>query len=359
MNAAPQRGPTRQQRSAMISKEVEMLQRDRPHPTFNNPDTNTLRPPGAGQTIDPEAIGMNVGGGRMGENDLATQEGPLAQGVNIRARTDVEAGADTRAARGTGQPVTLDDAAERGESGMEPGRAEMRDERVSRPPSEEAEDDATTHQLQEATRRSHLVQLEEPSRNELLLGQNGSTIAASNFEAVIEERLRGMTEPGISELDSHRRHEILAQKFRRGQLVRFESVEEKAAVLEIAKNAARRRRKSSNGVKPSSEDESPDAGVVQPAPRVYNFTPLPANVQTVMIDKIVRGRYDIDGSLHGDKYKQTVLNNVANATTMNSTYLAGDGERLLKKVRSLLPAATTPAQQRQGQGQSQSAKAGR
>lgn len=252
MSVAPRRGPTRHQRSAMISKEVEMLQRDRPHPTFNNPDTNTLRPPGAGKTVDPAAVGANVGGGRMGENDAATQEGPFAQGVNMRARTDVDAGADTRAARGTGQPVTLDDPAERGGSGIEPGRAEVRDERVSRPSPEEVDDTPWTQPAPEAKSRSHLIQLEELSRNELLLQHSGSTIAASHFEFVIEDRLRGIAEPGMPELDKHRRRENLAQKLRRGQLLRFDSKEEKAAVLEIAKNAARRHLRSSAKTKTSN-----------------------------------------------------------------------------------------------------------
>lgn len=338
-----------------------MLQRDRPHPTFNNPDTNTLRPPGAGRTVDPEAVGLNVGGGRMGENDSATQEGPLAQGVNVRARTDVDAGADTRAARATGQPVTLDDAAERAGSGMEPGRAEVRDERVIRPPPEEDEDAAETQQSPEAMERLHLVQLEQLSRNELLLEQNASTIAASNFEAVIEQRLRGIAEPDMSELDNHRRRKNLAQKFRRGQLVRFDSKEEKAAVLEIAKNVARRHLRSPNKTKTSNEDESPEAGAAQPLPKVYNFSPLPETVQTAMVEKIVNGKYDTAGSFSGEKYKQPVLNTVARAMTMNSSYLAGDGERLLKKVRGLLPATTPPGQQRQaqGQGQGQGAKGGR
>ena len=63
---------------------------------------------------------------------------------------------------------------------------------------------------------------------------------------------------------------------------------------------------------------------------------------------MVRGKYDDDGILQGnEKYKQAALNNIARATAMNSTYLAGDGERLLKKVRSLLPAASSAQAQQQ------------
>src|ERR1700750_1820039 len=75
----------------MISEEVKMIQRDHPSPSFAEADPNTLRPPGAGQTVDPEAVGENVPAGRMGENDVPTQEGPLAQGVGrvVRANEDV------------------------------------------------------------------------------------------------------------------------------------------------------------------------------------------------------------------------------------------------------------------------------
>ena len=103
--SAPRRGPTRQQRAALISEEVKMIQRDHPAPTFSEPDPDTLRPPGAGQTVDPEMVGKNVAPGRMGANDKPTREGPTAQGVGrvVNASEDVVADT-TKMARGVRSP---------------------------------------------------------------------------------------------------------------------------------------------------------------------------------------------------------------------------------------------------------------
>lgn len=306
----------------------------------------------------------------MGENDGASQEGPFAQGVAVNVRSDVDAGADTRAARSTGQPFTVEGPAERGGSGVESGLGESTGERLARPPPEEDEEDddedeeedeggeededdvpdAWTEQQQQVTGPDHLFQPEPLSRNELLYERSGSTLAASNFEGVIENRLRAIAEPGQT-ANTTRSLPILAHRLMRGQLVRFESKEDKAAVLEIAKVIARRESRTFPKKKKSDE--------VQPPPKIYGFAPLPETVREAVVEKMVKGTYDEDGLLQGkERYRQPVLNGVARATMMNGTYLAGDGERLLTKVRSLLPAAATQQQQQQKGGQ-QSREQGR
>lgn len=270
----------------------------------------------------------------------------------MSARTDVDAGADTRAARSTGQPITMEDTTERGGSGMEKGLAEVRDERITRPPPEEEEDDdpdeeengeeeqdddeipdAWTGEQRAVEGRDYVIRQEQFSKKDLLLKQAGSTIAASNFEAVIEERLRKTAEYGTSP----RTQRVLARRFMRGQLVQFDSQEEKAAVLELVKTIAKPK-----GQFASKSEELEGSDGVQKPPKEYKFAPLTGEVQKAIVDKMVRGSYDDDGILQGnEKYKQAALDNIARATAMNSTYLTGDGERLLKKVRSLLPVATS------------------
>lgn len=62
-----------------------------------------------------------------------------------------------------------------------------------------------------------------------------------------------------------------------------------------------------------------------------------------IVSRMVVGKYDADALLNGqDKYKQPLLNDIARALTKNPTYLAADANRVLEKVRGLLP-ATQPA----------------
>lgn len=61
-----------------------------------------------------------------------------------------------------------------------------------------------------------------------------------------------------------------------------------------------------------------------------------------LLEKVVHGRHEGDDVLGGkQKYKQSTLNDVARAMTLNPTYAAKDTARFVTKVRSLLPAATT------------------
>jgi len=315
---------TRQQRSEMVSQQVQMLQRDRPNPTFRNPDPDTDRPPGASKTVDEDAAGVNVGPGPMGGNDTSTREGPLSnQGVDMQARTDISAGADTRAARSrglksTGQPVTVEDVSERAGSGLEGGLGTSTGDRLSGTSSQEQMTD--------------IVIPEEP-QSDLVISQGGGTIAAGNFRGVILDHLTKIAEP-TGPMTS-RRTRSLAQSLIRGKVVRFESKEELAAVRAEAKDLSRRRLK----LPPTAAPENGKKA------KVFRFKSIEDNVRNTLLEKMVAGKYDNDGILSGTvKYKQPILNTIERVTTMNGSFLAQDGERLLKKVRSLLPAATTTQQ---------------
>ncbi|EMC95077.1 hypothetical protein BAUCODRAFT_149103 [Baudoinia panamericana UAMH 10762] len=82
-----------------------------------------------------------------------------------------------------------------------------------------------------------------------------------------------------------------------------------------------------------------------------HFAPLPVNVRSALVDKMVKGRYDEDGLLRGkSKHKQAILNDIAKIGLKNATYSGGDLERVLKKVRSLLPVTASSGAQTRGAG---------
>ncbi|KAK3720808.1 hypothetical protein LTR37_003471 [Vermiconidia calcicola] len=320
----------------MISEEVKMLQRDHPSPSFGEPDANTLRPPGAGKTVDPEAVGQNVSPGRMGDNDTATQEGPLAQGVGRPVAADEDVPDRTALARGARTPHdALEEPAEGGASVMDSIRGEDVGTTTTRAPNQNDAYAPTSRRTstQKSTQSvaSQAIQPKSPARAALLHGPyTPSTIAGSGFESVIEDRIRTVAEPGQS--DDSRDARYLAQKLMDGQLVRFVSKQERAAVEEEAKKIAAQRAQEHTRWKKVGKDD------VQPSPPTHKFAPLPEAVQTSMIDKLVAGKYDQRGLWQSTaNHKRPVLDTIARMTLKNDK----DGTRLLEKVRSLLPAEQT------------------
>ncbi|OQN97720.1 hypothetical protein B0A48_16040 [Cryoendolithus antarcticus] len=68
-----------------------------------------------------------------------------------------------------------------------------------------------------------------------------------------------------------------------------------------------------------------------------------AKISGTLVEKFVKGRYDPRGLLLGGEgkakgYGREVLNSVARGLLRNGTYLGKDAERVVSKVRSLLPA---------------------
>lgn len=323
-----------------------MLQRDHPSPSFGEADPNTLRPPGAGKTVDPEALGHDMPEGTMGDNNLASREGPQAQGLGrvISARDEVMDDTGSHSTRGTRTPHgTVEDPAEGGASVMDsPSQGNLGEQAIrSREGDGHVDQRRASRKSKQVTPAPSFIP-ESSSRNELLHGSyNASTIAASNFEGVVEDRIRQVAEPGQQE--SFRDPVSLAHKMMRGQLVRFKSQTEKAAVEENAKQIAERMTKNYVRSKKLSQDE------VQPSPLSHGFAPVPENVRKAMVERLVAGKYDTDGTLQGkEKHKQPVLNEIAKMAMKNGTFLGSDGDRFLRKVQSLLPAVQS-GQQRGGQ----------
>ena len=264
----------------MISDEVKMVQRDHSSPSFGESDPNTLRPAGAGQMVDPEAIGEDVAPGRMGHNDAATREGVAAQGVARDIRVDEDVPDTSGLARGAKSPHdSVEDPARGGGSVLQPDSGVFAGQPVTimepggtKSPTVQAlesrgapTDKTATPRKDTSTRPSATAQF----HRELANGRyNTSTIASGRFESVIADQVDQAT--------------------RRSGYVN-----------------KRGKERTSNKV----------------------------------IDKIVAGKFDVDDYLSGQKFQQSTLNEVARTTTVNGTYSAKDTERILQKVRSLLPAA--------------------
>ena len=289
----------------MVSEEVKMLQRDHPSPSFGEPDPNTLRPPGAGQTVDLEAQGEDVRPGRMGENDGASREGPSAQGAGrvVEAVEDVQD--TTMMARGVRSPRdAMVDPSEGGQSVMDAPAKAQPGENITRPPDEDEEDGGEEEEdeyvdddnktwTQLSTRRTQPASIQpgSPSRQELLHSRySPSTIAGGSFEDVIEDRMKIIAEPAQQD---YRDPQHLAQKMMSGQFVRFTSKEEKDAVEEAAKKIAARR------AQELSRKKGLSSGDVQPSPSNYEFRPLPDAARNSMVAKMVSGKSDPNGLMSG------------------------------------------------------------
>lgn len=288
----------------MVSEEVKMLQRDLPKPSFGEANSNTLQPPGASNEANPEAESKGSGGVQMGQNDSPTQEGPYAQGINPDVRNDVNVTSRSSAVKGTAQPVNVEHADEKRGHGIE------------EPLQSPSDRFADQHILDPGSS----IHLEVEPKFGPLYKRDASTIVANNFEGVIEEHLSAVSDAGVNE--DNRATSQLARKLWTKQFVRFESPEERAETLEMVKK-----------IMPKREDSE----VKKPS-----FQPLPEKLRNGLVDQIVAGKYSQEELLNGKQvYQQSVLNNIARATTLNGTYLRADGDRLMAKVRSLLPAART------------------
>ncbi|KAK1067591.1 hypothetical protein LTR12_012367 [Friedmanniomyces endolithicus] len=312
----------------IISQEVRALNRDVSSAGPSRPQKNS-----AAFTDGPSGTGELATPGRMGENTSVGREGPYNQ-----------------SAGGTGaKELSQDGAAVLSEPAS---RTEMA--AASTPTTSQSQRVETSVKPTASSRKGTRIQPPgapyhpiQPTMADLTTsGSNSSTIAAHNFAGVLADRLTTVTEPGQTPGARDRDIVSLASKLIDGQITRLQSQKEQVAVRaeveeiigyyvdmkpqEIAKRKEWRARNDAEG-----------AG--QKSGHAY-FQPLPEQVRKSLVDKMVKGVYDDRHVLPGDMNKQQpVLNTIAQATMMNSTYLHGDGERLLQKVRSLLP---TPASQK-------------
>ncbi|KAK4550132.1 hypothetical protein LTR36_003099 [Oleoguttula mirabilis] len=336
----PQRGPSRHQRAAMISEEVRMLNRE-------TPALGPSKPPNDGADLEtpPASVGQGPPPpGRMGENMSPEREGPQAQGLRAPARSMDDDDVDGRASN---SQVRGDSAfGDAGEGGLLGGQSRREEASINVKQAEapEAEDQEHAHMTTRRTPgptagpRLPLPGVPfmpaSPVMDELI-GNNAATIAAANFEGVLNDRIKTIAEPGQLPDASNRSIHNMAQKLLSRQIIRFTDAEEKKAVI------AECRRITGRGAKMTDQERAAKG----PDNHPY-FEPLPESVRKSLVDKMVNGVYDTDGLLEGkQKHKQPILNEIARLTLRNGTYLSKDSDRLLRKVQSLLPAMQATRQQ--------------
>ncbi|KAK0947638.1 hypothetical protein LTR29_000895 [Friedmanniomyces endolithicus] len=331
----PKSGPTRHQRSAQISQEVRALNRDVSSAGSSRPQNNS-----AALTDGPSGTGERATPGRMGENTSLGREGPDNQSAG-RGRAEEPSQDGATVLPGSASASGMAAASESSTSRSQRAETSVRPA-TSKPSSKRIQPPGTPY---------HPIQ---PTIADLTTsGSNSSTIAAHNFAGVLADRLTTITEPGQTPGAGDRDTLSLAYKLIERQFTRLQSREEQIAVrveLEeilryyvdktperIAKLENRR-----------AKDNARVAG--KPSHHAY-FQPLSEQVRKSLMDKMVKGVYDDRDVLRGDTYKQQpVLNNIAQATMMNPTYLHEDGARVLQKIRSLLPIAAPQARGAAGRG---------
>ena len=308
-----------------------MLNRGSPSAKVNG--NNSPFPNAQSRTVDAQAVVGQSGSRQMGNNTSAEREGPNAQG----------AGRLIRAGRG-GDNVR----SERSPNGAirDPirGGASVLDREVAESEEIEQEDDgnaapSTQHELillEQFDKQDITAVPFEPepvTRDHYLkLGQGGATIAAGNYEGVIEDRLRLLAEPTQ---DGFRWAPDIAARMMKGEFVSFDHEEEKAAVMAAADKYAQHRADAYSQQKAGEVVDKPE----------HAFAPLPQSRSNILFDKLVRGSYtQPDAAPH----KQPLLNDIVRNTLRNSTYLENDQSKLLNKIRSLLPSDTAAAARKAG-----------
>lgn len=248
----------------------------------------------------------------MGRNVSAEREGPNSQGV----------GRPVRAGKASNQSRSERSVAGALEDPAEGGARLLAQEAASQEEVEDEDDGpvapSTQHELillEQFDKQDITAVPFEPESvtkdDYLKLGQGGATIAAGNYEGVVEDRLRLLAEPTQ---DNFRHAPDIALRMLKGGFVSFKDEKEKAAVVAAAEKHAHLRT---------------DA-----------FEPVPKKGQDALFDKLVRGSYT-DPSLA--PHKQSILNDVVRNTLCNSTYLEKDQSKLLKKIRTLLPSEAAAA----------------
>ena len=305
-----------------------MLSRDAP--AAKTRGNNSPYPTVRSRNVDAEAVGRSPSnrgirnGGQMGNNSSAGQEGPYNQsaGRAVRAgaadqvRTEREPnGAVAEPSEGGAGIMEGDEddddvevyAADEDEGLDEEGEEYDEDAEDEDEEEEGGSGYSTQHEmaLLEQFDKEDIGDVsfdpDTVSRDEFLrLGQGGATIAGNNYEGVIEDRVKLLSE---RMQDGFRWAPDMGERLKKGEFVDFKDEAEKQVVQKMFGRKV--------------------------------FEPVSEKSQAVLVDRLVRGKY---GDLNAKPHQQDLLNHVARATLKNGTYLEEDGSRFLKKVRSLLPA---------------------
>ena len=328
---APNRGPNRQERAAKVSSEISALAADLPKANANgrNAEVEGAQSKST-QDASPQAQSQPVpASGSMGENDNPRKEGPLSQGAGgVAVGTTEDAGSPKQALKSNDTTPAQSTAA-------------------APPPTKPSK------QTVSPTNKSNNKKSKTPTAADYLSAAPGtSTLAGSHGAAnLILDRGALLSphstprKPTTSEIAHRLRHHPT-------QITAFRSLAEKEAYTkplrdlkakEAALSQEALKAKKENGEVPAPL-KSDILKVRKQARKLAQFRPLPESVQQGIINRMVLGKYDEQGLLSGKQvHRQPQLNTVAQELLKNSTYLAKDQEKLISKLRGLLPSAAAAA----------------
>jgi len=328
---APNRGPNRQERAAKASSEVSALAADLPKANLNgrNAEVEGAQPKGP-QDVNPHLQSKDLGpsGGSMGENDSPRKEGPLSQGAGgVAVGTAEDAGSPKQALKSNDTTPTPTATAS-------PAPTEPSKQSVSPKSNNKKKSNSPTAS-------DYLSQAPGTST---LLGSHGAANLILDRGALLSPNSTPQT-PTTSEIAHRLRHHPT-------QITAFRSSAEKDAYTKPLRDLKTKEAKlAQEAMKAKKENGSVPAplksdilAVRKQVRKLAAFRPLPETVQQGIINRMVLGKYDEQGLLSGKQvHRQPQLNTVAQELLKNSTYLAKDSEKLISKLRGLLPSAAAAA----------------
>lgn len=326
-----------------------MIQTGRPSPTIGRSDSDTQPPPGVSETVDSDAIGVDVAPGRMGENDSSTEGGPSDQGA-------ASVGGGIEESLATAEDRSSDDAIEqlsRENIASTDSASPPLSNNTSAPTANIGQVDETAAVKNSSTHADAAViepadpalKFAAPRRDSTPTTSSSTTgWAKASQDDAITSRLHAAS--SISLASSFRDPAHMARLLMNGRIVQFGSHEEKAAVEEEAKKIADRRAQDPNRQR-SGQTKSP----------THRFASLSAKTQRSLADKLVAGKHPGLEYLHDASKQQQWQYNIMKMGFMNDTYLRKDRLKFVNKVRSLLPASYVSMDQKRGKDRESAIKA--
>lgn len=360
---APKRGPNRQERAAKVSSEVSALAADLPKANLSgrNAEIDGAQPRNPAVSSQPQANA--VAPGVMGQNESPRKEGPFAQGVGRVERSSEEDPTYAAEARGVRTPNSkLETPEEGGASVMDPLGSMLQTPVSSKPNAGTVEAPAaafTPPTSSKPTAPAHQVSPRKSAQTPeqfLHSGSGTSVLISNNVPGLLQDRTNllsprsGPSAPTDAEIAYRLRNT-------KKQLTAFDSRAQKdnytkpranleAELEKLESELAKEKEKS--GTEESAIAKDLLSQVLKTRRQLYKlpkFYPLPQTAQQDIINRMVLGKYDKQGLLSGKQVhkQQPLLDSIAKELLRNPTYLAKDADKLMSKLKGLIPSAAALA----------------
>lgn len=360
---APKRGPNRQERAAKISSEVSALAADLPKANLSgrNAEVHGAQPRNQAASSQPQANAAAPG--IMGQNEGPRKEGPFAQGVGRVERSSEEDPSYAAEARGVRTPNSkLETPEEGGASVMDPLGSMLQTPVSSEPNAGTVEVPAATStspKHSKPTASARQVSPKKPGQTPeqfLHSGSGTSVLISNNVPGLLQDRTNllsprsGPSTPTTAEIAYRLRNS-------KKQLTAFDSTAHKDSYTKPRANLQNKlekleselaKEKEKSGTKESavaSDLLSQILKIRKQLSKMPKFYPLPQTAQQDIINRMVLGKYDEQGLLSGKQVhkQQPLLDSIAKELLRNPTYVAKDSDKLLSKLKGLIPSAAALA----------------